>query len=96
MSNAYGYKLRHRLGYEDEGNLQGLQGMRFHVIDPGTIIDAHKDSIAIALLFQGLPEELVLQIGNNDSAKEMWEAVKSLSSKERFQGLRQGLLLLER
>ncbi|KAJ0941345.1 hypothetical protein HanRHA438_Chr02g0093521 [Helianthus annuus] len=69
MSNAYGYKLRHRLGYEDEGNLQGLQG---------------------------LPEELVLQIGNNDSAKEMWEAVKSLSSKERFQGLRQGLLLLER
>ena len=47
------------------------------VIDPGTTIDTHKDSIAIALLFQGLPEELVLQIGNNDSAKEMWEAVKS-------------------
>ncbi|KAJ0588373.1 putative RNA-directed DNA polymerase [Helianthus annuus] len=47
------------------------------VIDPGTTIDIHKDSIAIALLFQGLPEELVLQIGNNDSAKEMWEAVKS-------------------
>ncbi|MFS7938146.1 hypothetical protein Hanom_Chr05g00436001 [Helianthus anomalus] len=47
------------------------------VIDPGTTIDTHKDSIAIALLFQGLPKELVLQIGNNDSAKEMREAVKS-------------------
>ncbi|KAJ0788960.1 hypothetical protein HanPI659440_Chr05g0197981 [Helianthus annuus] len=75
MCIAYGYKL-HCLGYEDEGNLQGLQGMGY-VIDPGTTIDTHKDSIAITLLFQGLPEELVLQIWNNDSAKELWEVVKS-------------------
>ncbi|KAJ0511350.1 hypothetical protein HanIR_Chr11g0551001 [Helianthus annuus] len=49
----------------------------WEVIDPGTTVDENKDSIATALLFQALPEELTLQIGNSDSAKEMWETVKS-------------------
>ncbi|KAJ0466897.1 putative RNA-directed DNA polymerase [Helianthus annuus] len=49
----------------------------WEVIDPGTTVDENKDSIATALLFQALPEELTLQIGNSDSAKEMWETIKS-------------------
>ncbi|KAJ0837227.1 hypothetical protein HanRHA438_Chr16g0775911 [Helianthus annuus] len=49
----------------------------WEVIDPGTTVDENKDSIATALLFQALLEELTLQIGNSDSAKEMWETVKS-------------------
>lgn len=45
-------------------------------IDPGTK-DEEKDDIATALLFQSLPESLVLQIGEDDSPKEIWEAIKT-------------------
>ncbi|KAD6794630.1 hypothetical protein E3N88_05526 [Mikania micrantha] len=46
-------------------------------IEPGTTIDAKKNHMAIALLFQSVPEEQLLQIGNLTTAKEMWEALKS-------------------
>ncbi|XP_022032751.1 uncharacterized protein LOC110933855 [Helianthus annuus] len=49
----------------------------WEVIDPGMTVDENKDSIATTLLFQALPEELTLQIDNSDSAKEMWETIKS-------------------
>jgi len=48
----------------------------WEMIEPETTIDARKDNIATALIFQAIPEELVLQIGNLNSAKEMWDAVK--------------------
>src|ERR1043165_10159739 len=49
----------------------------WEMIEPGTAANAKKNNIAIALLFQGIPEALVLQIGNLTTAKEMWEAIKN-------------------
>ncbi|XP_076903532.1 uncharacterized protein LOC143558609 [Bidens hawaiensis] len=48
----------------------------WNMIEPGTGNDAKKNNPAIELLFQSIPEELVMQIGNMTTAKEMWEAVK--------------------
>ena len=45
-------------------------------IDPGTE-DEEKKDVAIALLFQSLPESLVLQTGEDDSPKDIWEAIKT-------------------
>ena len=45
-------------------------------IEPGTD-DEEKKDIATALLFQSIPENLILQVGEVDSPKEIWEAVKS-------------------
>ncbi|WZZ61775.1 hypothetical protein YC2023_061882 [Brassica napus] len=45
-------------------------------IEPGTDNEEKKD-IATALLFQSIPENLILQVGEVDSPKEIWEAVKS-------------------
>ena len=48
----------------------------WEMIEPGTESDVKKNNMAIALLYQSLPEEQVLQVGNLTKAKEMWDAVK--------------------
>ncbi|GKA74913.1 retrovirus-related pol polyprotein from transposon TNT 1-94 [Tanacetum coccineum] len=39
--------------------------------------DAKKNNIVKGLLFQSIPEDLILQIGNLKIRKEMWEAIKT-------------------
>ena len=52
----------------------GIHGV-WEVIDPGSY-DAKKNNIVKALLFQSIPEYLILQLGNLKTGKEMWEAIK--------------------
>nr|GEV01858.1 uncharacterized mitochondrial protein AtMg00810-like [Tanacetum cinerariifolium] len=46
------------------------------VVDLGSD-DAMKNNIVKGLLFQSIPEDLVLQIGNLKTKKETWEAIKT-------------------
>lgn len=46
------------------------------MIDPGTK-DEKKNNMAIAFLFQSIPEALILQVGDMDTAKAVWEAIKA-------------------
>ncbi|GJT54122.1 kinase-like domain-containing protein [Tanacetum coccineum] len=46
------------------------------VVDPGSD-DAKKNNIFKGLLFQSIPQDLILQIGNLKTGKEMWEAIKT-------------------
>lgn len=39
--------------------------------------DVKKNNLATALLFQSIPETLVLQVGEHDTAKKVWDAIKS-------------------
>lgn len=39
--------------------------------------EAEKNDIAVPLIFQSIPEALVLQVGDLDNAKKVWEAIKS-------------------
>ena len=39
--------------------------------------DVKKNNMAMALLIQSIPESLVLQIGGLDTAKKVWEAIKT-------------------
>ena len=36
-----------------------------------------KNDMAIALIFQSIPEALILQVGDLDNAKKVWEAIKT-------------------
>ncbi|GJZ40472.1 pol polyprotein [Tanacetum coccineum] len=53
----------------------GIHGV-WDVVDPG-LADAKKNNIVKGLLFQLISEDLVLQIGNLKTGKEMWEAIKT-------------------
>ncbi|KAJ9542300.1 hypothetical protein OSB04_028806 [Centaurea solstitialis] len=55
--------------------LLGIYGV-WDVVDPGST-DTKKNNIVMGLLFQSIPEDLILQIGNLETAKEMWDAIKS-------------------
>ena len=55
--------------------LLGIHGV-WDVVDPGST-DAKRNNIVMGLLFQSIPEDLILQIGNLATAKEMWDAIKS-------------------
>ncbi|XP_023638088.1 uncharacterized protein LOC111830459 [Capsella rubella] len=39
--------------------------------------DVEKNNMATALLVQSIPETLVLQVGTLDTAKKVWEAIKT-------------------
>ncbi|CAI9276132.1 unnamed protein product [Lactuca saligna] len=47
------------------------------VIDPGTDVNEEKDCLAMGLLYQALPENLIMQIGDQDSAKKLWDAIRA-------------------
>ena len=55
-------------------NVHGI----WEVIEPtqGTEVDKKKDNSAIAMLYQAIPESMVLQVANLNSAKEIWDALK--------------------
>ncbi|KAJ9542022.1 hypothetical protein OSB04_028528 [Centaurea solstitialis] len=55
--------------------LLGIHGV-WDVVDPGST-DTKKNNIVMGLLFQSIPKDLILQIGNLEMAKEMWDAIKS-------------------
>ncbi|KAD7480463.1 hypothetical protein E3N88_03599 [Mikania micrantha] len=47
-------------------------------IEPGvgTVVNAKKDDMAVALLYQAIPEELVLQVSQCKTSKEIWDSLK--------------------
>nr|TKS05948.1 hypothetical protein D5086_0000128100 [Populus alba] len=48
----------------------------WETIEPGSK-ESHKNDVAIGLLFQSIPETLILQVGEQDSPKEIWESIKT-------------------
>nr|GEX18589.1 hypothetical protein [Tanacetum cinerariifolium] len=52
----------------------------WEVVDSG-LADAKKNDFVKGLLFQSIPEDLVLQIGNLKTEKETWEAIKTRNLK---------------
>ncbi|CAM8944369.1 unnamed protein product [Rhodiola kirilowii] len=48
----------------------------WETIEPGTK-DEEKNDMAIALLFQSIPEALILQVGDLDTSKAVWDAIKA-------------------
>lgn len=48
----------------------------WETIEPGEK-NEEKNNMAIALLFQSIPEALILQVGDLDTSKAVWEAIKA-------------------
>lgn len=42
------------------------------------MIDDRTDKIALAMIYQGIPEEMLLSFAEKKKAKEAWEAIKTL------------------
>lgn len=44
--------------------------------DPKAVVEEKKDKMALAVIYQGIPEDILLSIAEKETAKEAWEAVK--------------------
>ncbi|KAD6119120.1 hypothetical protein E3N88_10391 [Mikania micrantha] len=49
----------------------------WEAIEAAVNVDPKKNSLAIAYLYQAIPEELVLQVAQFERAKEVWDALKA-------------------
>ena len=47
--------------------------------DPKTIVDDKIDKRALAVIYQGIPEDLLLALADKKTSKEAWNAVKTMS-----------------
>lgn len=43
-----------------------------------TVVEVKKDKMALAAIYQGIPEDLLLSLAERKSAKEAWEALKTM------------------
>lgn len=64
----------HRMDYEDEDHAKSTQGLRDNR-DSTPNVD--KNDMALSLLFQSIPKNLILQVGELDSAKQVLEAIRT-------------------
>ncbi|KAL8107626.1 hypothetical protein AgCh_024146 [Apium graveolens] len=46
--------------------------------DPKAPIQDKMDKIAVAAIYQSIPEDILLSVADKETAKELWEAVKTL------------------
>lgn len=47
-------------------------------IDPKAAIDEKSDKIAMAMIYQGIPEDILLSVSEKKTAKDVWVAIKTL------------------
>ncbi|XP_074360312.1 uncharacterized protein LOC141704474 [Apium graveolens] len=46
--------------------------------DEKAVIDDRNDKVAMAMMYQGLPKDMLLYVAQKKTTKEIWEAVKNL------------------
>lgn len=44
--------------------------------DPGTTVEEKIDKVALAAIYQGIPEDMLLSLAEKKTAKDAWEAIK--------------------
>lgn len=46
--------------------------------DPKSTVEEKMDKIALAVIYQGLPEHILLAVAEKLTAKEVWEVIKTM------------------
>lgn len=46
--------------------------------DPKSTVDERTDKIALAVIYQGIPEDMLLYLAEKETAKEAWDAIRTM------------------
>ncbi|XP_017256849.1 uncharacterized protein LOC108226405 [Daucus carota subsp. sativus] len=46
--------------------------------DPNIQVEEKKDNVAMAMIYQGIPDDVLLALAEKQTAKEAWEAIKTI------------------
>ncbi|KAK1361327.1 hypothetical protein POM88_045801 [Heracleum sosnowskyi] len=47
--------------------------------DPEVVVAGKVDKVALAMIYQGIPEDILLSIDDKKTAKDAWDAIKTMS-----------------
>jgi hypothetical protein len=73
QTNHNSWPVRMRWVFRVHGILQAIESTG----TGASAVDEKKNDLAVALLFQSIPEELVLQVSHLETTKEIWTALKT-------------------
>lgn len=62
---------------ENQGNFQSSSLLEVLESAAGAEVDAKKDGLAIVYLYQAIPEDIVMRIAHLETAKDIWDALKT-------------------
>lgn len=72
-SNYTAWALKMRVIMQAHGVWEAIEPT-----DPKSTIEDRTDKIALAMIYQGIPEEMLLALAEKKKAKDAWEAIKTL------------------
>lgn len=75
LSDVKSYQI-YRVGCTDQSYVESTPALVWDVIENESD-KGEKNDMATALLFQYIPETLILHVGELDTAKKVWVAIKS-------------------
>lgn len=70
-SNYTAWSIKMRVFMQAQGVWEAVESS-----DPKTVVEAKMDNVALAAIYQGIPEDVLLSIAEKKTAKEAWEAIK--------------------
>lgn len=72
-SNYTTWALKMRVFMQAEGVWSAVESS-----DPKAAVDEKSDKVAMAMMYQGLPEDVLLSVAEKKTARDVWEAIKTL------------------
>ncbi|XP_074356144.1 uncharacterized protein LOC141695832 [Apium graveolens] len=72
-SNYTAWSLRMKVFMKAQGVWDAIEPA-----DPKATVDEKTVQVALAVIYQGVPEDILLTIAEKETAKEAWEAIKTL------------------
>lgn len=72
-SNYTAWSIKMRVYMQAQGVWSAVENT-----DPKIVIEDKTDKVALAAIYQGIPEDILLSVSEKKTAKEAWEAVKTM------------------
>lgn len=72
--NYTAWALKMRVFMQAQGVWEAVQSS-----DPKVVVETKTDKMALAAIYQGIPEEMLLSIAEKKCAKDAWAAIKTMS-----------------
>ncbi|XP_074362800.1 uncharacterized protein LOC141703096, partial [Apium graveolens] len=77
-SNYTAWALKMKVYLKAQGVWNAIEAQDPKEKDPKVAVDDKTDKVALAMIYQAIPEEILLAIAEKETAKDAWEAIKTL------------------
>lgn len=72
-SNYTAWALKMKVNMQAHGVLEAVEPK-----DPKLVIEERTDKVALAVIYQSIPEDVLLSVAEKKTTKEAWDAIKTM------------------